>query len=160
MELIYNITYFLVALVILLMIVLFISYIFSRLRKEDEEYSSEMIAKPQSQMPRTIQVVPSKPRKIRSQDTQIYYLNKLRSTTNNYRQPSTMGGSDYYSNRTRTAETTRTTGTNGGYVERYNSNGNNKRYTIVNNRLRRTQEMSVERNRMDSDYNQVSFYGR
>ena len=155
MELIYNITYFLIVLVILLMIVLFISYIFSRLRKDEDEYSSGMIAQKQPQMPRAIQVVPSNPRKIRSQDTQIYYLNKLRNTTNNYRQPATMGGSDYHFGRTAA------TGTNGvTYVEKYNSNGNNKRYTIVNNQLRRTQEITSNLNRVDSDYNQVSFYGR
>ncbi|NOX18126.1 MAG: hypothetical protein GXO87_07585 [Chlorobi bacterium] len=156
MELIYNITYFLIILVVLLAIVLFISFVLSRLRKEEDEYPGNMIAQRQPKMPRAIQVVPAKPRKIRSQDTQIYYLNKLRNTTNNYRQPATMGGSDAYYN-----SGTRSSGTNGvDYVERYNSNGNNKRYTIVNNQLRGAQGIVRDKNKFESDDDQVSFYGR
>ncbi len=163
MELINTFTYFLVALTILLVIVLLISFIFSRLKKEDDEdYSQDLIARnPQTQagLPRAIEVIPARPRKIRSQDTQIYYLNKLRNTTNNYRSPATPGGHTY-------SGEAKATGTNGVH---YTNNGqfnarkpNNRRYTIVNNQLRGSQENYRDdaNKKDDSNYNQVSFYGR
>ena len=150
MEIVPIITFLLIIVTAILLLVLIFSFVMSKLSKPNLDRDDfDLITTKRPVYSTTVAAAPieivssSRPQKLRSEETQIYYIDKLRDTKNNYRIPQSTRG---------------VTSTNLSQSKLLNLPNSKPRYTIINNTMRKTQDNKREFYNSDYKFNKVSFY--
>ena len=155
MELVPIINVILLVVVCTLVLVVLLSFILSKTQNKKSNRNNIVSTNhiPNFQpitIPTSIKVIHStRPKKLRSDTTQIFYSKKLRNTAQNERTPEP--NSDYQTNFFSHLDKYK--------IQQYTHDDSKPRFTILNNKLKISQ--SKNRNHVeDKRYNKVSFHGR